>query len=378
MIINEQTLMQERDRRIVILNDIMEKKGLDGVLMTSCAMPTFQLCLKYFTNYFLSSRRAFVTCKKGEMPYLILPTPGQQYHAQNQSWLPEDHILSGVDMMPLIKNCLSGCKTVGWYWPDEIPSGVYKSLMTFGFEFIDFSQDLTLARANKSEYEIQLTKDASKLAADSFAHILKLMKPGETTEAELIGAAEGYLRAHGMQDSLLLTRSSKPHSFITRAQNKPIQKNGLFVYSAEVAGKGGYWTQMVRPVFFSRDAQPEAQEILKVGHIAEAEGIKYLKPGYRICDVGEAIESKVREYGFKTGVWSGHGMGPDLGDAVDIGSSVKMEIVPNMIITLHPSIVSDTDGLLYGNTFLTTEDQPINLTDYYNDSPFLEDLLQEL
>ena len=376
MIIDEKAMNAECERRVALLNKIMEDNGCDAVVFTSLAMATFQLCVKYFSNYQLNTRRAYIFCAKGEVPYLIVPTPGQVFHAKSISWLPEDHVVCG-DMMGIIREKLAGHKVVGWYLPEEIPVGVYNELMTMGVKFVDVTAALTEARANKSEYEIQLTKDASKMAADSLVHVLSVLEPGKSTEQDLIGAAEGYLRAHGMTDSLVLCRSQKPHSFISRALPVTIKKDGVFVYSAEVAGVGGYWTQVVRPIFMSRDAQPEAQAILKVSKIAEAEGIKVLKPGYRICDVGEAIEAAVKANGYGTGVWAGHGMGPDLGDAVDIGASVKMEIVPNMIITLHPSIVSDTDGLLYGNTFLTTEDEPICLTPYFNTSPFLEDLLEE-
>ncbi len=115
-----------------------------------------------------------------------------------------------------------------------------------------------------------------------------------------------------------------------------------------------------------REAQPEAVDV------------KLLRPGSGLCDVSDAIEAEAVADGLRTGVWSGHGMGPDLGSAVDIGSSNHMEIVPNMVVTLHPSIVSDSDGLLHGNTFLTTEDDPICLTPFYNDLPFLKDLLAKL
>jgi len=372
----EKDILQERDRRFKMLNDIMEKENLDSVLLTSIAMPTFQLCVKFFSNYQLNTRRAYIYCKRGGVPFLLLPTAGQVFHAKSISWLPEENILCG-DLNALIKEKLSGAKRVGWYQPDEIPISVYNHLMSTGAEFVDITKDLTNARASKSEYEIELTKDASKMAADSLAQILKVLEPGKSTEEELIGAAEGYLRAHGMTDSLILTRSQKPHAFISKALPVTIKKDGVFVYSAEVAGRGGYWTQMVRPIFMSRDAQPEAQDILRVGKLCEEAGLKVLRPGNRICDLGETIENEIRANGYKTGVWCGHGMGPDLGDAVDIGSSVKMEIVPNMIITLHPSIVSDTDGLLYGNTFLTTESDPICLTPYFNTSPFFEDMLAE-
>ena len=376
MVIDREAKVKERDRRVALLQGVIEAYDLDAVLFTSIAMPASQLCVKYFSNYQLNTRRAYIYCAKGGMPYLILPTPGQVFHAKQISWLPEDHVVCG-DMMAIISEKLRGAKRVGWYQPEEIPISVYNVLMATGAEFVDITVPLTEARAPKSEYEIELTRLASKMAADSLVHILGIIEPGKTTEQELIGAAEGFLRAHGMSDSLVLCRSQKPHSFISKALPVPIKKDGVFVYSAEVAGPGGYWVQFVRPIFMSRDAQPEAQAILKVSKLSEAEGLKVLRAGNRICDVGEAIEAEVRRNGYRTGVWSGHGMGPDLGDNIDIGASVKMKLVPNMVMTLHPSIVSDTDGLLYGNTFLTTEGDPINLTDYFNTSPFLEDMLKE-
>ena len=96
--------------------------------------------------------------------------------------------------------------------------------------------------------------------------------------------------------------------------------------------------------------------------------------GNRVCDVARAIEDVVAKYGLRMGVWSGHGMGADLGDGVDVGVSNTMEIVPNMILTLHPSVQSDSDGLLYGNTWLATEDGPENLTPDYAECCFIDEL----
>ena len=371
----ENMVKAEYQRRVKLIQDLMESMDLDAVLMTSIAMPTFQLPVKFFSNYMLSTRRAYIFCGKGEEPYLILPTPGQMYHARKGTWLPPENVMCG-DMLGIVEKKLEGHRNVGWYQPDEIPVGVCRRLTAGDINWVDITDAFTKARASKSEYEIELTKQTSRLCADSFAHVLSILRPG-VTEEELIGAAEGYLRAHGASDSLVLTRSTKPHTFITRAQPIPIKEDGVFVYSAEVAGRGGYWSQMVRPVFMSEDAQPEARKVLEAGKIAEAEGLKLLRPGYRICDVGERIEATVRKLGYGTGVWCGHGMGPDLGDAVDFGIGNKMDIVPGMVITLHPSITSENDGLLYGNTFLTTEGDPIKLTDWFNGSPVLADLKKE-
>ena len=371
----EAMITAEYQRRVKLINDLMELKGLDAVLLTSTAMQTTQLCVKFFSNYMLSTRRAYIFCAKGDEPYLILPTVGQQYNAQKTTWLPEENVLCG-DMLAIVDKKLAGHKNAGWYLPDELPVSIYRHLTGHSINWVDITEDFTKARANKSQYEIEMTRETSRLCAESFKHVLSLLRPG-VTEEELIGAAEGYLRANGASDSLVLTRSQKPHTYITRAQPVPIREDGVFVYSAEVSGRGGYWSQMVRPVFMTEDAQPEARKVFGAGKVAEAAGLELLRPGFRICDVGERIEKVVRDFGFGTGVWCGHGMGPDLGDAVDFGSGNSMEIVPNMIITLHPSISSSNDGLLYGNTFLTTEGDPINLTDWFNGSPVLSDLKKE-
>lgn len=71
-------------------------------------------------------------------------------------------------------------------------------------------------------------------------------------------------------------------------------------------------------------------------------------------------------------------MGADLGDGIDIGAPNKMELKPNMILTLHPSVVGRSDGLLYGNTYAVTETGVQNLTDAYTGSSYLEDLLEEM
>ena len=228
-------------------------------------------------------------------------------------------------------------------------------------------------RMVKDADELALMRRAAEITDQAFQHVLGFIKPG-VTENELIGGAEGFLRSRGAEDMLILTRSQKPHSFITRATDVPVKEDGVFVYSAEVAGPGGYWTQLIRPIFMSYDAQPEAQAILEVIKEAEKAGAAMIRPGNKIRDIAIAIEEVVAKRGYKTGVWSGHGMGADLGDGIDIGASNDMEIVPNMIFTLHPSVVSDTDGLLFGNTFVSTEGEAICLTPQYQDSLFIDDL----
>ena len=373
---SREILEAERDRRAAIFEQLMKDFNLDGLYFTSTAQQAYQMATKYASGYPLTTRRDIVYVVPGEIPYLVVPTVGQQSSARNVSWLPADHILSDdLDKATgkFVRSLKGAAPRIGLYEPNEIPYYLYKALNAVNAEFVDITYALTCARQNKSDFEIACIKESSKIACESVACVANALKPG-MTERELIGLAEGFVRAHGGEDTLILTRTQKPHTFISRATDRVIPEDGLFVYSVEMAGYFGYWTQCVRPLFMQYGAQPEAFRILGLIKEAEAAGVEAFVPGNRVCDVAAAIEKVIAKYNLKIGVWSGHGMGADLGDGVDIGTPNKMEIVPNMILTLHPSVMSDEDGLLYGNTWMSTEKGAVCLTPDYADLPYLPDL----
>ena len=152
-------------------------------------------------------------------------------------------------------------------------------------------------------------------------------------------------------------------------------KDDLFVFSVEIAGVYGYWTQIIRPIFLSRGSHREAYEVLCQVKEAIQAGVEKFRPGNLICDVDEAINKVAQKYGLSKGVWAGHSMGIDLGDGYNIGESNKMEIVPNMILTFHPSLLDKNgEGVLYADTYVSTEGGARCLTDKYRESPYWEDL----
>jgi len=377
--INDARYIQERDRRVALLNKLMEDTKVDALVLTATAQQAYQVATKYVSGYQLSTRRDFVFMKPGEMPRLVIPTVGQQYHAKRLSWLPDDCIYSG----PMLKMVCDWIKELGLEKPKigmydyaELPVSIDTAIKETGAEIVDITKAFTVARQPKSDFEIDMIKRASKIAVESFEHVVKIAELG-MSERQLIGAGEGYLRAHGAEDTLVLTRSQYPHSFISRPTDYCMEKDTVFIYSAEVAGPFGYWTQVLRPIFFSKGCQPEVRRILSIIQEAEAAGAEAMKIGNTIADVAKAIEKVIADNHCSTGIWSGHGMGHDLGDGVDIGNQNEMEIVPNMILTMHPSVLSDKDGFLFGNTWRATPDGAELLTPQYRDV-FDIDELKEL
>ena len=373
---SKEVLAAEFDRRQTIFQKIMVNDHLDGLFFTSTAQQAYQMGCKYLSNYPLTTRRDIAYVTPDDVPYLVVPTGGQAVGARKVSWLPEDHILADdldVATEKFVRSLKAERPRIGVYEPREVPEYIWNALHSRDIEAVDITAEMTAERQNKSEYEIACIKEASRIAIGSVEQIVRNIAPGKT-DREMVGLAEGYVRANGGEDTLILIRAEKPHTFIARATDRVITEDDLFIYSVEMAGPGGYWTQCVRPIFIKRGNHPEAYRILQIIHEAEAAGAAKFVPGNRVCDVAAAIEEVVFRNHLKMGVWSGHGMGADLGDCVDIGTSNKMEIVPNMILTLHPSVMSDEDGLLYGNTWMSTDGAPVCLTPEYANVHFLEDL----
>ncbi len=369
----------ERDRRVALLNELMSENDLEAIVCHSTGAMAYQAEVKFMTDLYANINRMFSYMKKGEMPYAFTGRADTHFHSCLKSFLPKDHVLCCEDIIgEIIKliNDLPGERPrVGIPSLSDIPLLMWNRIKDTKAEFVDITDAFVEKKAPKSEYELSVIRYACDIAIESFEEVVKFIKPGKT-ELEVIGTAEGYLRSKGALQLLLLTRSAMPHPYINMPTAKEIGPDDIFIYSCEIAGPYGYWTQIIRPIFMSKNSYKDSYDVLQVTKEAIEAGRDKFRPGNTIGDVAAAIEDVVAKRGCRTGIWSGHGMGIDLGDGISIARNCKLEVKPNMILTMHPSVINDTDGVLYADTFMSTEGAAVNLTEKYTGTPFYEDLIQ--
>jgi len=370
----------ERQRRMALLDKLMADNNLEAIVCHGNGAMAFQADVKFMTDLMTPCGRMYSMMVKGQQPVAIVGRPDSGFHAKLKTFLDEDHVIIEGDMMgELCKRiaALPGDRPrVGVPSLEEYPKFMVDTLFKTKAEIVDITDAFVTAKAPKAPYELQLIKEASDLSISVFEEVVKFIEPGKT-EQEVIGFAEGYLRAHGAEDLLILCRGQYPHAFINRPTARKIGEDDVFVFSVEIAGVHGYWTQIIRPIFLSKKAYQDTYEVLCQCKEAISAGAELFRPGNRICDIASAITKVANKYNLSEGIWSGHSMGIDLGDGYNIGEPNKMEIVPNMILTFHPSLLNkDGEGVLYADTYVSTEGAPINLTNKYTDSPYLEDLRQ--
>ena len=250
----------------------------------------------------------------------------------------------------------------------------------------------------KSKREIELMKEACKITALTYDYIEKIIKPGMST-LELDNLAEKFIKEHGGipaqkgYPSGVRGVSNFPGTLCVSINDvvihgipdsKTIIKDGDIVSVDLVVLKNGFHGDAAR-TFLVGNCSDEAKELVAVTKQAFFEGLKMAKPGNRIGDISNAVETYVRSHGFNlVREFQGHGIGKEMHEepgVPNIGRAGKgPRLEPGMTICIEPMVmagrediweledgwtIATQDGSLsahYENTILITENDAKVLT----------------
>lgn len=244
----------------------------------------------------------------------------------------------------------------------------------------------------KSAAEIEKMRAAGRIVGDTLKLMRDMVKPGVTT-AELDKAAEAFIRSKNAVPSFL-HYNGYPKSICTSVNAQVVHgipgkyalKDGDIISIDVGAELNGYHGDAAR-TFFVGDVEPKVRELVKVTRECFYEGMKFARPGYRISDIGQAIQNHAESHGY--GVVReliGHGIGthmhepPDVPNYYDHRTGRGIRLTKGMTIAVEPMInlggkevfvyddgwtVEAKDSLPsahYENTVVITDDEPQLLT----------------
>ena len=250
----------------------------------------------------------------------------------------------------------------------------------------------------KSKREIEYMKEACKVVAKMYEKLKEEIRPGMTTW-ELDQIAEKTIRSLGAipaekgydigikgvppypASTCISINDEVIHGIPSK---KKIIREGDIVSIDTVALKNGFNGDAAR-TFMVGEVSKEAKRLVEVTKQAFFEGIKYSKPGYRICDVCHAIGEYVHSQGYSVvREFQGHGIGKEMHEDPGIpnygkaGKGIRLE--PGMTLAIEPMVIQGKPNILelddgwtiitedgslaahYENTILITEKEPEILT----------------
>jgi methionyl aminopeptidase len=243
----------------------------------------------------------------------------------------------------------------------------------------------------KSKREIELMREPCKVTAELLKELEDFVKPGLSTK-DISDFAEKKIVAHGMHPTFkgyggfpaaaCVSVNEEVIHGIPNASR--ILKEGDIVSIDVGATYKGYNSDAARTYAVGKISE-EDQKLIDVTRQSFFEGVKYAMEGYRIGDIGHAIQTYAE--GFGMGVirdYTGHGTGSKLHEDPFIPNYGKAgkgaRIERNMTLAIEPMIALGTyevrvlanewtvvmaDGKRsahYENTILVTDGEPEILT----------------
>lgn len=201
----------------------------------------------------------------------------------------------------------------------------------------------------KSAREIELMKNTCALAASTLEYIEEFIKPGVSTE-DLNKLCHDYIVKNGAYPSPL-NYNGFPKSVCTSLNEvichgipskKDVLKNGD-ILNIDVTTYLQKFHGDTNKTFFVGEVNPELKKLVEVTYQCMREGIRQVRPGARIGDIGAVIQEIAHDHGY--GVveeYCGHGIGREFHEEPQIVHVGKRgtgpEMKPGMTFTIEPMI----------------------------------------
>jgi methionyl aminopeptidase len=220
----------------------------------------------------------------------------------------------------------------------------------------------------KSAEDLRKMREAGRIAAQALLVAEKAIKPGLTTHTldrilyEFIRsrkATPSFLHLYGFPNSACISVNNEVIHGIP-SKSRKLEEGDIVSVDVGAMYKG-YHGDNART--FPVGKIPEnAAKLLKVTEESLYEAIKVAKVGARLGDVGDAVESYCRSYGYGVVMkYCGHGVGRDLHEDPEVpncgpkGRGIRLQ--PGMTIAIEPMIneVGDEVDVLNNGWTVVTE-----------------------
>lgn len=243
----------------------------------------------------------------------------------------------------------------------------------------------------KTARELNLMREAGRISAMALKLVGEAVEPGVSTyELDKVafdyiksqGATPGFLNYNGFPASACISINNEVIHGIP--SKKRIVKAGDIV-SVDLGAVFEGYNGDNAATFASGDISPEARRLIETTEQSLYEGIKAVKRGGRIGDIGSAVQRYVEARGYSVvRDFVGHGVGASLHEAPEVPNFGKegrgVRLMPGMTIAIEPmvnekswevnqlsdgwTVVTKDGGLSahFEHTVAVTDDGPVILT----------------
>lgn len=231
----------------------------------------------------------------------------------------------------------------------------------------------------KNPEQIKAMKEAGRITAEGMALAIENVREGVSTKHldkiireyyEKCGARPSFLHYGGFPASACISVNDEVIHGIP-SQSRILQEGDIVKIDVG-AYYHGYHGDMARTVGVGHISD-EAAKLIEVTKQSFYEGIAQLKPGNRLGDLGHAVDSYVKQFGFSTVKrYVGHGIGQSVHESPDVpnygtpGRGVR--VCAGLVIAVEPMVNAGTDAVVEMNDGWTVKTADGKLSAHYENT----------
>ncbi|WP_010252582.1 M24 family metallopeptidase [Acetivibrio cellulolyticus] len=345
------------EKRLKELRSKLKKMGLDGALITK------RENYIYLSNFTGTFANLLITQEKAML------VTDFRYVEQARNEVPSYEIIQFQGNLATTLNDLltsHGVRNLG-FEEDYMTFKTYDDLgkKLGSSKLVPLDGAVELLRIIKDQDEVEVIKEAVRVADGAFSHILKFIKPG-VTEIEVASEIEHYFKKQGARgpsfDTIVASgvRSSLPHGV---ASSKVIEMGDAVTLDFGAIYKE-YCSDMTRTVFVGQP-KDELKKIYGIVLKAQKAALIGAAKGLKGKEIDRIAREVIAEAGFgeNFGHSLGHGVGIEIHEEPRLSPQSITEMKNGMVVTVEPGIyVSGLGGVRIEDMIVINNDKPLVLT----------------
>jgi Xaa-Pro dipeptidase len=348
----------EIERRYTNVRTALERAGLDAAIVCGSEYTGFEGAVTYLSGFVIVHRYAYVLLPREGEPAIVFPSEARYVGEHGTTWIDEQVFADHPGEW--LADRLRG-RRVGVYGLDYVLTVRDYRALEGAVQLVPFDVEFDLARAVKSEAELQSVRESARINEDGFWIFLEGFETGRT-EAEILAPCEKFFVEQGCgrltMDMVLVGERGEPTpEFRIASPERRVRPGDLVLPSLEIAGPGGHWVEISRAIAAGTPG-PEAKRMLDPYEEYFEAAEDAMRPGATAHDVHRAVAQGFERRGYRLGHVTGHSIGMTMIEHPKIGEGVETELRENMVFSMHPhAITPDGRACLYmQDTWLVTSD----------------------
>ncbi len=208
---------------------------------------------------------------------------------------------------------------------------------------VRWDEAFDLARAVKSPAELASVRESMRINEAGVFAVLEAWEPGRT-EAELMAVAEEAFVRRGTRRLTMDMVLTGPDGAAFPEMRLPdetrrIARDDMLIYGLEVAGPGGHWVELSRPIC-GGEPSDESKRMMEAYREYHDLCRSAMHAGATARQVHRAVSRPFVDRGWKLGHVTGHSIGMTMIEHPRIGEAFDVELREDMVCSMHPHVIS--------------------------------------